>query len=255
MSTDDLYHTHENLVRVAKSNPLNKLLVGRGQPGTHDIPLGKQIFEALATINETKAQVKLPLFDKSLFSGEGDRIVDQCVTVWPPVDVFILEGWQMGFAAIEEDEIKNSWQSAKEESPLKNYRLEDLLDINENLKEYQREWYKYFTVFVQVSCLLLKTINIFFFLQIKAKDLNDVYKWRTQQEREMKAKNGGIGMSDQQVKWSVLRLSVVTFTYQLSSSASSIGTSLHTFCSSRPSPPLKAGRAEAKQFWSDQNAR
>ena len=151
MSTDDLYHTHEKLVEVAKSNPSNKLLVGRGQPGTHDIALGKQIFDSLAKINETKKQVHLPLFDKSLFSGEGDRLVNESVVVFPPLDVFILEGWSMGFASLEEEEITAVWQKTSETSPLKKYHLQDLLDINKNLKEYECNWYKYFHLFIQVS--------------------------------------------------------------------------------------------------------
>ena len=42
LSTDDLYHTHENLIRVARENPTNPLLSGRGQPGTADDPLPRR---------------------------------------------------------------------------------------------------------------------------------------------------------------------------------------------------------------------
>lgn len=184
MSTDDLYLNHEKLVNVAQVNQLNKLLSGRGQPGTHDIALGEKVLTSLAKINETKTPVDLPIFDKSLFKGEGDRRSDKFTPVSSPLDVFILEGWSMGFLPINDDEVKLMWEKADQKSPLKDHRLEDLLQINHNLIDYKERWYKYFSIL----------------LQVKTDDLQNIYAWRREQEHKMKASNGGIGMSDEQVK-------------------------------------------------------
>ena len=184
LSTDDLYHTHDALVSVARTNPTNKLLSGRGQPGTHDVALGRAILAAVAKINEPGAEpVQLPVFDKSLHAGEGDRAA-QTIPLPPPVDVFILEGWSMGFLPLSEDQVARKLNEAPQDSPLRQHSLQDLLQINENLKGYADSWYNGFDAF----------------LQIRPTDLQHVYTWRLQQEHAMKAANGGQGMTDEQVK-------------------------------------------------------
>ncbi|TKY87229.1 hypothetical protein EX895_003906 [Sporisorium graminicola] len=190
LSTDDLYHTHQNLRRLAEENPTNPLLSGRGQPGTHDVELGTQILDQVYAINSQssshgKASVRLPVFDKSLFNGEGDRapFSEASPTVSAPLDVFILEGWSMGFSPITPSQVEAKRNSSSPDSPLQRYSLEALQQINRNLEAY-RAWYAHFSVF----------------LQIRPTDLNNVYIWRTQQEHAMKASNGGQGMSDDGVK-------------------------------------------------------
>jgi len=100
LSIDDLYLPHAQLVAVAQANPENRLLQGRGQPGTHDVKLGTEILHRLKYVNEPEhghnAAVQIPSFDKSLFGGEGDRIEIGSV-VRPPIDVVILEGWCVDF--------------------------------------------------------------------------------------------------------------------------------------------------------------
>ncbi|GAK63675.1 p-loop containing nucleoside triphosphate hydrolase protein [Moesziomyces antarcticus] len=186
LSTDDLYHTHGNLHRVAQENPTNPLLSGRGQPGTHDTELGADLLDRIYTINsKTPQKVKLPVFDKSLFNGEGDRVPvsDASPALHSRLDVFILEGWSMGFSTISAAEVERKRIASPPDSPLSRYDVEALHQINENLKAY-RQWYEHFSVF----------------LQIQPTDLNNVYIWRTQQEHAMKAANGGRGMSDDGVK-------------------------------------------------------
>lgn len=189
LSTDDLYHTHANLRRVAEENPTNPLLSGRGQPGTHDVELGVELLDQIYNINsedsEAGAAIRLPVFDKSLHNGEGDRAQssDASPTLTPPLDVFILEGWSMGFSPITPAEVEQKRSASPPDSPLQKYSLESLQQINRNLEAYQR-WYTRFTAF----------------LQIRPTDLNNVYIWRTQQEHAMKAANGGQGMSDDGVK-------------------------------------------------------
>lgn len=187
LSTDDLYHTYANLKRVAAENPSNPLLSGRGQPGTHDVELGMEILDAVYRINEEggKREVKLPVFDKSLFEGYGDRAPasESSPVVRGPLDVFILEGWSMGFSPITPSQVAEKQNSSPSDSPLRRYSLEALQQINSNLQAYTA-WYKHFSVF----------------LQIKPTNLDNVYIWRTQQEHAMKASNGGQGMSDEDVK-------------------------------------------------------
>ncbi|PWY98430.1 P-loop containing nucleoside triphosphate hydrolase protein [Testicularia cyperi] len=206
LSMDDLYHTHSNLERVAAENPDNPLLQGRGQPGTHDIQFGTALLDQIRAINtqqeeQEQANIKIPVFDKSLFGGQGDRADPSTwPSLSPPLDVFILEGWSMGFSPIPHDQVlsKRNSPPSSSSSPgsgsdsgsfggpqqvLSQYTEANLLQINQNLTEYQA-WYTHFSVF----------------LQLRPTDLHHVYTWRLQQEHAMKARNGGQGMSDDQVK-------------------------------------------------------
>lgn len=156
LSLDDLYLPHDGLVAVAQAHPHNGLLKGRGQPGTHDIALGTDVLTKLKRINESPSDgpgVELPSFDKSLFDGEGDRAPGGTV-VHPPVDVVLFEGWCVGFYPIPQAEVERRWTR-----PLlglepgflekRGYRLEDVLDINERLREYV-SWWDLFDTFIQV---------------------------------------------------------------------------------------------------------
>ncbi|KAI0368973.1 P-loop containing nucleoside triphosphate hydrolase protein [Pilatotrama ljubarskyi] len=193
LSLDDLYLPHDDLINVAASHPSNALLKGRGQPGTHDVPLGTELLNKLKRINDPSAaglDLELPSFDKSAFDGEGDR-VPHGPMVRPPIDVVLFEGWCVGFYPISREELERRYaQPVKglEDDFLqrKGYRLEDVLEINERLKDYVSWW------------------NLFdAFIQIRPPDNHPytyIYKWRLQQEHHMKARNGGKGMSDEQVE-------------------------------------------------------
>jgi len=66
------------------------------------------------------------------------------------------------------------------------YSLEHVLDMNQRVAEYI-EWWDLFDICVQVSPQAVDPYV-------------PIYKWRLHQEHEMKAKNGGQGMTDEQVK-------------------------------------------------------
>ncbi|KAF8911481.1 P-loop containing nucleoside triphosphate hydrolase protein [Gymnopilus junonius] len=199
LSIDDLYLPHEGLVSLATSNSENILWKGRGQPGTHDVDLGVQILSAL---KHGASEVELPRFDKSLFGGEGDRLpMDTSGPVIkqpPPVDIVIFEGWCVGFNPISDEELLSRWNGIWTEERHKLRleedqmgRLVDIRAINEKLKDYARLW-SYFDVFVQLRPL-----------PPSSSDLSQhaiIYKWRLEQEHNMKALNGGRGMSDAVVK-------------------------------------------------------
>ena len=120
----------------------------RGQPSTHDIDLGTNLFEKLAR----GLPVKIPQYDKSRHDGEGDR-VEECL--WEEVNikgqgiiqVVILEGWCVGFRPLHPDEVQEKWENAVREietgpdqyrGRLGWNRIEDILFINKSLDEYEK---------------------------------------------------------------------------------------------------------------------
>ncbi|KAI0687429.1 P-loop containing nucleoside triphosphate hydrolase protein [Cytidiella melzeri] len=195
LSIDDLYLSHAGLVTVALANPENKLLQGRGQPGTHDVQLGTQLLTQLKHINESKANqshgvVHIPSFDKSLYSGEGDR-VEAGMTIRSPVDVVVLEGWCVGFYPSTPEDIDRRWDMTvrglgENFFGKRGFRKEDVLDVNERLKMYL-QWWSFFETLIQIK-------------PVESHPYDYIYKWRLQQEHNMKALNGGNGMTDEEVE-------------------------------------------------------
>ncbi|KAG8967554.1 hypothetical protein FRC03_009807 [Tulasnella sp. 419] len=195
LSLDDIYLPHEGLVRVAQSNPQNGLLQGRGQPGTHDVELGESLFKQFVKNNE---DVEIPVFDKSQFNGEGDRL-SQGIKVKTPVDVVLFEGWSMGFYPLEQEQLRKRYldvtSSKLDIVPaepdvaeiVKRHRVDDLLVVNEFLKGYVEKLYPYFDIFVKIG-------------PPKERPFGAIYGWRLEQEHYMKSTNGGVGMSDEAVR-------------------------------------------------------
>ncbi|KIR37980.1 actin cross-linking [Cryptococcus deuterogattii 99/473] len=190
LSTDDLYKTHDGLKSVVQQHPDNALLAGRGPPGTHDIALAVETIKKVNSINDSPGStVDLPVFDKSLCGGEGDRSADK-VLITGPLDVFILEGWSMGFKPLSESDLKQAYGQPKPASPstskiyFPNHPLSSLLTLNSYLADFASSIYPSFTTFIQ----------------IEPESFDYVFDWRLEQEHWMKAKNGGKGMSDEQVQ-------------------------------------------------------
>lgn len=218
ISLDDLYLPYEGLAAVARANPTNKLLSGRGQPGTHDLPLGQKILGELKAINDGGEQrtVEIPIFDKSLHDGKGDRSSETIRVSTPPrLDVLLFEGWCLGFEAFEdESELRKVYEEAQlqvngavgataEEGPqlyFLSHPLEDLLAINAQLRKLSQALYPYLDAFIQLvpsssSSASSPTSSS----SSSTRDLTQVFNWRTQAEQAMKASNGGRGMTDEQV--------------------------------------------------------
>ncbi|KAG1818325.1 P-loop containing nucleoside triphosphate hydrolase protein [Suillus variegatus] len=145
LSIDDLYLPHSGL--------------RKGQPGTHDVPLGTSVLGNLKKINEVDAgTVEIPIFDKSLFNGQGDRISDG-ETVKGPVDVVVLEGWCVGFFPTSKELVE---ERLKEPVPTLESDMFDMkafvsvdhvLAVNEQLKRYV-EWWSALDAFIQVDTSL-----------------------------------------------------------------------------------------------------
>lgn len=191
LSLDDLYLPHDKLVQLANDNPTNRMWQGRGQPGTHDLELGVSCLEALAK----GEQVDLPVYDKSRFDGQGDRS-EETIRVTGAVDIVLFEGWMTGFASLPSKELENRFETAKadpkafarrhldyDEPFFLHHDLEHLQSVNKVLQDYAPLWN-------YIDC----------FIQLKPESMTYVWDWRLEQEHNMMAKNGGKGMTDDQVR-------------------------------------------------------
>ncbi|MCJ1260327.1 hypothetical protein MMC22_000187 [Lobaria immixta] len=189
LSIDDFYLSHELQAQLAASNPDNPLIQHRGQPSTHDLTLALSLFASLRDGRE----IEIPSYDKSAFGGEGERTPQ---SEWKVVNgvgeerirVIILEGWCVGFRALEDQELQNKWEKAEIQRKGGNYqgrlgwnRFEDVKFVNEALRGYD-------SLTNQLDALI----------HINAEDPRYVYEWRLEQEAALRQVKG-TGMTDEQV--------------------------------------------------------
>ncbi|KAH3684119.1 hypothetical protein WICPIJ_004915 [Wickerhamomyces pijperi] len=177
ISTDDFYERRSHQLKLNKNSD-NVLLHGRGLPGTHDVDLLYNILQRL--INQD-TNFKIPVYDKSLFGGEGDR-ADQ--SLWTqigdkPVDIIIVEGWFNGFIPLSNDDEIDAMIDSSDY--LKLYKKDDLYEINHLLDEYLKIW------------------ELFDYgITIDVPDLKWIEQWRIEQEHALIASKHE-GMTDDQV--------------------------------------------------------
>ncbi|KAL1874752.1 hypothetical protein VTK73DRAFT_229 [Phialemonium thermophilum] len=201
VSLDDFYHDHETLVRIRRESGGNPLLQTRGQPGTHDVRLATDFFAALS---QGREEVRIPRFDKARFDGEGDRVPQeewQCVT--PPIDVIIFEGWCLGFQALHSQDLTARWQRSRQQKDkdigtqqaqgrdprfttetLADIDLQYLLAVNTALETYNKNF------------MAQDRFNSF--VHLDTDDLENVYRWRLDQEHALWRARGA-GMTDEAV--------------------------------------------------------
>lgn len=180
VSIDDFYLRHADQLALAAAHPDNGLVQVRGEPGTHDVALLHAVFADLRAGRPTR----VPQYDKGAFDGLGDRLPEDA---WlavnqpgqPPVRVVLLEGWCVGFRSVAREEIEAKWLAPSRTLGL--HKLEDLLFINDQLKEYD-----------------MITDLFDAFIHIDAEDTEYVYDWRLQQEHQLRRERG-TGMTDEQV--------------------------------------------------------
>jgi D-glycerate 3-kinase len=171
LSIDDFYLSYSGLEDLAKRHVNNGLLKGRGQPGTHDIALLQSVLDQLSRINDNPDSiVEIPIFDKSLHEGKGDRLPKGHI-VKGPLDIVILEGWCVGFYNLPHDDLESRFRSINSGHPSSDnldaenktlerdivgaHRLEDIQEVNAYLRSYGL-MYPNFTTFIQVECFILK---------------------------------------------------------------------------------------------------
>lgn len=192
ISLDDLYLPWTELRRVAAENPGNKLLSGRGQAGTHDLELARTVLDQFKdTGRAPDAEAVIPVFEKSLHGGEGDRLApSEWVRVEKAgeVDIVLFEGWMNGFQPPsntgDQDDLQRQYLLATKEPEAAAVRqrfgidyarpffLEHPLDhlrvVERHLREYSALW-SYIDVFVQ----------------LKPERLGYVWEWRLEVSRRL----------------------------------------------------------------------
>ncbi|CAI0625497.1 unnamed protein product [Linum tenue] len=170
ISIDDFYLTAEDQGKLREANPGNSLLELRGNAGSHDLPFSVETLTSLCKMTKEGMKMKLPRYDKSAYSGKGDRADP---SAWPvvegPLTVVLFEGWMLGFTP----------------QPVEAVRAVDpqLEIVNKNLEAYCDAWDK----FVDAWAV------------IKIQDPSCVYQWRLQAEIAMR-EAGKPGMTDEEIE-------------------------------------------------------
>ena len=158
ISIDDFYLPSEEMELAIKNNPWN---VSRGFPGSHSIDLMKEKLLKW----KTDGQLNVPVFDKSLRKGLGDR------AHWreESPDLLIIEGWFLGVKPLSID-LDNS---EKISPPLSVFESSYRNKIQNNLDQYLDVW---------------NMIDKIWHLKpLKFEYMNE---WKSNQEKSMQVKSG-----------------------------------------------------------------
>ena len=151
---------------LAASHPNNKLLDGRGLPGSHDIPVMYESLTKLRGINEDNSPVSvdLPIYDKSQYEGRGERST-KVQTVTKPIHLVLFEGWMVGYYPIEDSQIEELYsKTATNDAFFKRHNLEHLLEVNHLLSTYAEK------IWVLIDAFLI----------LKPLDIKYTFEWRRQ---------------------------------------------------------------------------
>jgi D-glycerate 3-kinase len=153
ISIDDFYLPSEEMKLAIKNNPWN---VSRGFPGSHSVKL---MYEKLLHW-KIYGELNVPVFDKSLRNGLGDR------SHWrsEKPDLLVLEGWFLGIEPSPFDVNDQNINSENFVSQESSYRSK----IQNNLKDYADVW------------SLLDTI-----WHLKPLKFEYMNTWKSNQEQEM----------------------------------------------------------------------
>ena len=158
ISIDDFYLPSEEMEFAIKDNPWN---VSRGFPGSHSIDLMKEKLLKW----KTDGQLNVPVFDKSLRKGLGDR------AHWreESPDLLIIEGWFLGVKPLSID-LDNSETFSP---PLSVFESSYRNKIQNNLDQYLDVW----NMIDQIWHL--KPLKFEYFNE-----------WKSNQEKSMQFKSG-----------------------------------------------------------------
>ena len=171
LSLDDFYLTKAERELLAQE--VHPLLVTRGVPGTHDVPLASNVITGLLE----GERVPIPRFDKST----DDRVSAEHFEISNgKVDLIILEGWCIGASTQPEQTL---------EQPIN--ELERLEDANGSWRTYVNNALasQYAELFSQIDYLLL----------LHAPNFECIYQWRRMQEQKLRDNVGDtLGLMDDQ---------------------------------------------------------
>ena len=161
LSIDNFYSSKK--IRNKLSKKISKLFITRGVPGTHNLKSLKEILKIFKS--NKKKKYNLPYFSK----GHDDILYSKSINLTFPYDIFILEGWCLGYPGSIERKLKK---------PINN--LERKFD--KNLK-----WRKYVnTMSKKYEASIYKYSNFSVFLKIPS--FNYVFHWRKKQEQQLAKK-------------------------------------------------------------------
>jgi len=162
ISIDDFYKTLSDRKKMAEKK--HSLFKTRGVPGTHDINLIKNFFEA--TKKKNFKNIKLPKFSKSI----DDRLKrNRWHNIKKKPEIVILEGWCVGAKAKSNSSLKKPINFL-EKNEDKNLIWRKI--ANDRLKK------EYKNVFAMID----------HFIFMKVPNFKVVFKWRLLQEKKLKKK-------------------------------------------------------------------
>ncbi len=159
LSIDDFYLPRADRQRLAER--VHPLLITRGVPGTHDLPLGVATLQAVRALGAGDS-LALPRYSKA----DDDRLPQ---SRWPivhgPVDLILFEGWCVGTPA-QDDSALEAPINALEADEDRDGRWRRL--VNAQLAGPYAEW------FAGLDALI--------YLQVP--NFDAVRRWRWQQEQD-----------------------------------------------------------------------
>jgi len=174
LSIDDVYLTRSERQQLAAA--VHPLLLTRGVPGTHDIPLLLRTLAALGSA-PGNVPVAVPRFDKS----RDDRFPATAWTqVQPPLDLVLLEGWCLGAGPQAAEALAvpcNTLEQEEDEEGHWRRHVNDCL-----ARDY---------------ALLHQRVDVW--LMLRAPSFDEVLRWRSEQEQKLAAALGaaaGSGVMD-----------------------------------------------------------
>ena len=169
VSLDDFYLTAAQRRRLARD--VHPLLAIRGPPGTHDLDLALETFDALRRGHTPP----LPRFDKL---GDDRLAPERWTRPSAPLDLLVFEGWCLGVPAESEEALREPLNPLeREEDPDGRWRR----GCNTALaRDYPPLWAQ---------------VDVLWFLQPPG--FETVHAWRGEQERALQAAHPGhTGMDD-----------------------------------------------------------
>ncbi len=161
LSIDNFYLSKKDREKISKK--ITNLLLTRGVPGTHNLKLLKNVLSNFK--KGKKIKYKLPLFSK----GHDDILKSKFINLNFPYDVFILEGWCVGYEGVVSKQLKK---------PVN--QMEKNFDRNLKWREYVNSMSK------KYALTIYKKADFSVFLKIPS--FSQVFKWRKKQEQQIAKK-------------------------------------------------------------------
>ena len=161
LSIDNFYSSKK--IRNKLSKKISELFLTRGVPGTHNLKFLKKTLKIFKS--NKKIKYKLPYFSK----GHDDILNSKSLNLTFPYDVFILEGWCIGYRGSTQNKLKKPINNLERKFD-KNFKWRNY--VNKMSKKYEVSIYKYsnFSVFLKIP------------------SFKHVFRWRKKQEKQIEKK-------------------------------------------------------------------